>query len=136
MTIYHVGWGRGVGAAQVSTMAELDAVLDSIVVGAEGLPYSVSIVAPDGSDFPPMLEICIGNPARSFVYHVGDDGSSAWAYEPGLPPGPDFLFDYGGVVTEAWPERTRVTPSAARAAAREFIGSGSRPDNLSWDVME
>lgn len=136
MIIYHVGWGRGAGTAQVSTAAELDAVLDSIVVAPQGLPYSVSIVAPDGPDFPPMLEICVGHPERSFLYHVGDDGGRAWAYQPDLPPGSEFLFDYGGVATDAWPERTRVTPSAARDAARRFIASGGkRPRNLSWDVL-
>jgi hypothetical protein len=132
---YQVGWGRGVGAAEVATATQLDAVLDTIHVTPGELPYCVSIVVPDGSDFPVMLEICIGHPDRSFAYHVDADETSAWAYQPDLSPGPDFLFDYAGVATEAWPERTRLTPAAARSAAREFVTSGGRrPTGLTWDI--
>jgi hypothetical protein len=134
---YQVGWGRGVGAATVITGAELDAVLDRIEVPPGGLPYCVSVVAADGSDFPVMLEICVGHPTRSFVYHVGADGTSAWGYQPDVPDGPEFTFDYGGVATDAWPERTRLSPEAAREAAREFIaGGGRRPTTLAWDTGE
>ncbi|MEV0731122.1 Imm1 family immunity protein [Polymorphospora sp. NPDC050346] len=41
--------------------------------------------------------------------------------------GPTFTFDYAGTPTDAWPERTRVTPAGARAAAHEFLTSGGRP---------
>ncbi|WP_422770010.1 Imm1 family immunity protein [Plantactinospora sp. WMMC1484] len=29
-----------------------------------------------------------------------------------------------------------MRPSTARSAAREFLSSGRRPDNLSWDVVK
>jgi hypothetical protein len=136
MTFY-VSWGRGVGSAQVSTAADLDKVLDGIHMAPDGLPYSVSIFASDSSDIPVTLEIVVGHPDRSFAYHVAAEGSSAWGYQPDLSPVSGFLFDHGGVATEAWPERTRVTPTAARAAAREFVTTGGdRPSSLVWDTGE
>jgi hypothetical protein len=134
---YQVGWGRDVGAATAATVAELNAILDGIQVAPDEMPYGVSIVLPDGSDFPVMLEICVGHPTRSFAYHVDADGTSAWGYQPEVPAGPEFAFDYGGVATDAWSERTRLTPEAAREAAREFVaGGGRRPANLAWDTDE
>jgi hypothetical protein len=137
MTTYRVSWGRGDGAAVVTTVAELDAVLDTITTGPTGLPYSVSVFVDNGDDFPPMIDICVGDPDTSFAYHVAADGSSAWGYEPGVPPQADLVFDYAGQATDAWPERTRVTPGAARQAAREFVTlDGERPVNLQWDLQE
>jgi hypothetical protein len=129
-----VGWGNGAGAAEVTGSADLDAVLDTIQPG--GLPYCVSVVVPDDEvDFPVLLEICVGHPDRSFVYHVGADGSSAWGYEPDLEPIAPFDFDYCGQFTETWPERTQVTLATARAAAREFVTTGGcRPTCLSWHI--
>ncbi|MFB6393540.1 Imm1 family immunity protein [Polymorphospora lycopeni] len=134
MTI-QISWGRGAGSATVDSVTGLDTVLDSITPTG-GLPYCVSLIVPDGSDFPPMLQICVGHPERSFAYHVAADGSSGWAHQPELDNGPAFTFDYAGTPTDAWPERTRVTPAGARAAAREFLASGGgRPSNLAWDVV-
>ncbi|MFB6392834.1 Imm1 family immunity protein [Polymorphospora lycopeni] len=50
--------------------------------------------------------------------------------------GPTFTFDYAGTPTDAWPERSRVTPASAQAAAHEFLTSGGgRPSNLAWDIV-
>lgn len=132
---YRVGWGGGAGSAVVDTPGELDKVLDGITVERDDLPYCVSIsVAADDSLIPVMLQICVGHRDRSFVFHVAGDDSAAWGYEPDVEEGGDFVFDYGGVATDTWPERTRVTVSAAREAAREFVTkSGERPTNLRWD---
>ncbi|MFD6665531.1 Imm1 family immunity protein [Micromonospora chalcea] len=73
-----------------------------------------------------MLDICIGHPERSFVYHVAVDGSSAWVYQPDLEPGPVFTFEYAGTPTDVWPERTRVTNATAWQAARQFLTSGGQ----------
>ena len=137
MTTYRVSWGRGDGAAAVTSTVELDAVLDTITTGPTGLPYSVSVFVDNDDDFPPMIDICIGDPEKSFVYHVGAEGSSAWGYELGVQPQNDLVFDYAGQATDAWPERTRVTPRAARQAAREFVGrDGARPTSLQWDLQD
>ena len=130
-------WGRDAGTATIEDVAAFDAWCDTLPSSTtDALPYCVSLVIADGSDFPPMLEFCIGHAQRSFVYHVAADGTSAWGYQPELEPGPAFVFDYAGTPTDAWPERTRVTPTAARAAAREFIATaGHRPANLAWNVL-
>jgi hypothetical protein len=134
---YRVGWGGRTGTAEVYTAAELDEVLDRIHVPAGELPYSVGIVIPDDSIFPAMLEIGIGHPDRSFAYHVSHDGDSAWAYQPELEPLEGVTVNYAGTPTEIWPERARVTPGAARNAAREFVTTGGqRPSSLAWDSDE
>jgi hypothetical protein len=137
MTI-DITWGRGDGAATVASPAELDAVLDTVAQrDADDLPTCVTLVAPGGTDFPAMLDICVGHPERSFAYHVAADGSSAWGYEPDLDAGPAFTFDYAGAPTDAWPERARITNSTVRIAARQFlIKDGQRPTILSWEIME
>ncbi|WP_328418550.1 Imm1 family immunity protein [Micromonospora sp. NBC_00389] len=133
-----ITWGRGDGAASVSTVAELDATLDTISQAhTEHLPYCVTLVAHGGADFPVMLDICVGHSERSFVYHLDANGSSAWGYQPDLEPGPPFTFDYAGTPTDAWPERTRVTNTTAREAARLFLTDGGhRPGALTWETVD
>lgn len=137
---YRVAWGGGLGGVTVDTVAELDTILDTISVTPQGDPYNVSIVAqdvPSTSTIPPMVEICVGHPQRSYVYHVGAEGDSAWGYEPDLEPRAGFHVNYAGVVSEAWPERVRVTPTTARQAAREFVTHhAQRPDCLLWDTED
>ena len=66
-----------------------------------------------------------------------DKTEAAWGYQAELEPGPAFVFDYAGTPTDAWPERTRVTPAAAQAVAREFIATaGQRSANVAWNVLE
>lgn len=137
---YQVSWGRDVGSATISTIDELNAVLDTIGPVEEDIAYSVAITALDvahTATIPPLLEIGIGHPQRSFVYHVGADGTSAWGYQPDLPATPDVYADYGGVVSELWPERARVTPTTARQAAQQFLtNNAQRPTCLRWDPAE
>jgi hypothetical protein len=89
----------------VTTVADLDRVLDDIVVPAGDLPYSVGIVIPDGSPFPVMLEVGIGHPERSFAYHVAGDGSSAWGYQDELDPVDGIVVNYAGTATDLWRAR-------------------------------
>ncbi|MBM0276975.1 Imm1 family immunity protein [Micromonospora tarensis] len=131
-----ITWGRGDGAASASTVAELDAALDTIShAHTAQMPHCVSLIAASGADFPVMLDICVGHSERSFVYHVAADGSSAWGYQPDPEPGPVFTFDYAGTPTDAWPERTRATNATARQAARQLLTSGGqRPAALAGAV--
>lgn len=135
---YQITWGRGAGHAVVDTVEELDEVLDRIGPDPDGIAYSVGIIArhvTSESSIPPMLDLCIGHPTRSFVYHVGADGDSAWGYQPEIPPTPEVYANHGGSVDESWPERARVSPVMARQAAREFVLRGAqRPTCLHWDT--
>ena len=50
---------------------------------------------------------------------------------------PGIYVNDGGVVTEAWPERVRISPATARQAAREFIDRhAQRPTCLHWDTED
>ena len=137
MTTFDVTWGGDAtgGAEKVTTVEDLDRVLDSITVTPGTLPFSVAIIVPDVSRYPVTLEIGVGHPERSFAYYIGPgDDDAAWAFQPDLAPVEGILIDYAGQATEVWPERSRVSIHAARDAARRFVATGGRrPDNLAWD---
>jgi hypothetical protein len=137
VTTFDVTWGGNTtgGQDKITTVEELDQVLDSVAVSPRGLPYSVAIVIPDGSRYPVTLEIGVGHAERSFAYWIGPgDDDAAWALQPDLAPVEGILIDYAGQSTEVWPERSRVSVQAAREAARRFVATGGRrPDNVSWD---
>lgn len=135
---FRISWGGRTdgGEHTVHTADELDAALDQIAVPPGGMPYSVAIFDLGESSYP-LLEIGVGHSERSWAFHVAQDGDAAWGYQPEVEPMPGIIFDYAGQATEAWPERARLTPEAARAAAREFVASGGkRPASLSWDTDE
>ena len=135
-----VTWGRD-RRRTVSTVDELDATLDEIA--ATGTPVSVGIYPPDELDKntspwddPPSsaLEIGLGHPDRSFVIWLGLDAATATAPTAGPWPdgAPDITFDYGGDAVFTGPDRARVTPAAAREAAREYVQTGQRPTCVEW----
>jgi hypothetical protein len=132
---YAAKWGRE-PRAEFQSVAELDALLDAIEPSPEsGLPVNVSIYKLDGSDFPPTLQIGLGHPERSYVafIDVEDDERSGWAFDRAVPPWREPIrFDLGGEPTDCPQERTRVTPDAARQAAREYVESGERPAGVEW----
>jgi len=110
------------------TVAELDQVLDRISRDAEAdkAPVVVDIFPTDGSA---GLQIGVGHPQRSFVFHV----SYGFGTDPTVAPWPQTIeFDYAGEPTDYQPEETRVAPGAARAAAREYITTRQRPTCLEW----
>jgi len=137
VTTFDVTWGDDTtgGGDKVSTVAELDQVLDAIPVEPGTLPYSVAIIVPDDTRYPVTLEIGVGHAERSFAYYIGPgEDDAAWAFQPDLAPVDGIVIDYAGQATEVWPERSRVSVEAARDAARRFVTTGGhRPDNLSWD---
>jgi hypothetical protein len=82
----------------------------------------------------PALEIGVGHPERSFVVWLGPGGGLG--VEPAAPPWPEDApaigFDYGGDAVFINADRGRVTPAAAREAAREFVRTGRRPTCIEW----
>jgi len=131
---YAAKWGRE-PRVEFETADELDVLLDGIGPSSEsGLPVNVSIYPLDGSDFPPTLQIGVGHPARSYVAYLDVESDlSGWAHDANLNAWPDAIrFDLGGEPTDCPPERTRVTPDAARQAAREYIETRQRPTRVEW----
>ena len=135
-----VTWGRD-HRRTVSNVHELDAVLDEIA--STGTPTSVGIYPPDELDKdaspwddPPTsaLEIGVGHRDRSFAIWLGPDAAIATAPAAGPWPGgaQDIAFDYGGDPVFAGPDRARITPSAARDAARQYVRTGTRPTSVEW----
>lgn len=137
---YVVDWGRDDNETPVSTVDELDAVLDQIgQQAAQHGPIAVDVFPDDDQDgtepdyVPYGLEIGIGYPDRSYVSYTGEP-ASGFAYDPDLPPLEDTrTYNYGG--EPAWydPEHTRITPQQARDAAREYVRTGQRPACVRWN---
>jgi hypothetical protein len=128
-----VQWGRQ-PATTVSTIEQLDAVLDAIEQA--GRPFMVDLFDPDHDD--PwgervLIQIGVGHQERSFVMF---DADSVWATETGTPLGSEAIwFDYGGTPTGYQPRHTRVRPATARRAAHEFLVSGGqRPTCVEWSA--
>jgi hypothetical protein len=75
--------------------------------------------------------VYIGHPDRGFVLFVAHGGG--YGHEPGVGDWPEpITWDYNGQLAECKPAWTRVTPPVARAAAREYVQTGSRPGSLVW----
>jgi hypothetical protein len=121
---------------QVSTAAELDAVLDQVAAQAssEEVPYAVQIHQPGQHG---AVMIGIGHPDRSFIDWLDRSEphgtANRYGVESGLAPVAEPIgFDFYGDWTDMPPARTRITPSAAREAAREYVCTGQRPTTVEW----
>lgn len=134
MTTFFIGASNGKWSATITTVEELDRILDGLSLEPGEIPYTVAVIIPDESRrFPLMLEIGFGHPERSYAFHVGPD-DAAWAYEPGLAGVEGWVMDYGGTATDIDEDQNRVTIAGAREAARRFVATGGqRPTNLEWD---
>lgn len=140
MNIYHLEWGGwdDAGSAAVSTVEELDAVLDQVAASrdADGYSYKVGVFADDAAvgPLPIGLEITLGHPERASVLYIGPDGTGI-GYHPDTPAwdGEPVWFNASGVPTDYGPDRLRLTPAQARHAAREFVRTGHRPTTVCWD---
>ena len=120
----------------VSTVPELDAVLDRIATQAEAehLCYAAQVhhLGHHGS-----IMIGIGHPERSFIDWMDrgqpEGRNNRFAVDPALPPvAEDVPFDVYGNWSEVSPERTRVRSATAREAAREYVRTGVRPTGVHW----
>lgn len=124
--------------APVSTVADLDTVLDAVraASAAAGMPLQVDIWSGDwGGTEPlpePFVQAVVGHPERgSLIWTEG--GSVEVGVQPGLEPWPSLLcYERSARTEELDGEWTRVTPQCVRDALAELIGTGARPRNLAW----
>ena len=138
MTRYEISWGYDPHIVRfVESVNELDVVLDEATQSQDedGLHFVIDLVDPDRKqgeiDIPLGLHFGIG-PGYAKVIWTGPGENIG--FESGIEPYGGVLpeFDYGGVPTEETPGTLRVSPAAAREAAREFVESGQRPTCLEW----
>lgn len=118
-TRFVVEWGRG-NERTITTPDELDAVLDEIepLRGHGNAPFAVTVYPTDDDER--SIQFGVGRPARSFMLRVEPDGG--YDVDDTLDELPVLLtWDTGGQATEFLPEWTRITPAAAREAAREYV---------------
>jgi hypothetical protein len=120
----------------VTTVAELDDVLDRIAAQAadEELPYGVQIHRPGRHG---AIMLGVGHPERSFLDWLDRSQPHGTADRYGVqrdvPPATDRIaFDIYGHWSELDPERTQITAMVARDAAREYVRTGTQPNNVEW----
>jgi len=135
---YDVWYGRH-GREPVSSVAELDTVLDAVQRqrGDGGAPFVVTIVpVVEDAEFDelPGLQVGVGLDDRAFVFFSAADGhGTGYGVEPGITQWPTVLaWDYSGQWTDYEPAKTRVTLATAREAARQYVTTGRRPINVQW----
>ncbi|MGA8115901.1 MAG: Imm1 family immunity protein [Actinocatenispora sp.] len=139
MTTFTVAWGRddtqpdGQHSVQVSTVAELDDVLDRIE--ATGAAFAVDIYRTDDPhEIPYGLQLGVGHQHRPFLLYAGDAPAGGLGVDTAVEEWPeDIEFDTGGEPTGYGPDRTRVTAEQARHAAGEYVTTGRRPTTGTWN---
>jgi hypothetical protein len=117
---------------------ELDALLDRATAerGDNGLPHEVWVFNWGTNDEFLGIRLGVGHPERSFVHFI--DGSvTEFGYEPNLGYGRRLVFNQvrDSSPLSHPPGLTRVTPTIARHAAREYVTTGRRPTCLHWQPL-
>jgi hypothetical protein len=120
----------------VTTVAELDAVFARVEAQAaeEELPYGIQVW---NQDLPAAVMLGLGHPERTFLDWLDRSEphgvANRYAVQSELPPIEESVgFDIFGHRSERGPKRTRVTPAAAKDAAREYLRTAARPTNVEW----
>jgi hypothetical protein len=120
----------------VTTVAELDAAFARVEAQAaeDGVPYGVQVWNPD---LRASVMLGLGQNERTFLDWLDRSEphgrANRYAVQPGTEPIEESLgFDVFGHWSERGPKRTRVTPAAAKDAAREYLRTAARPTNVEW----
>ena len=122
-----LNWGEN--EVVVSSVQELDALLDSLTVEAEqDTPFMVALSREDES----TLSIGLGRPESVASYVPGSlDPPYLVSRGKGEGDGPVEFF-FGGQMTE-FPPTSAVPVEAARDALRVFFETGELSPNLDWE---
>lgn len=118
--------------ADVSTAAELDALLDRIEAdpAVSEAPPLVELVTSDESR---ALDIGLARPGYSVVIWHDDDADEVLSSRGAISVPSDAAFDFGGTWTHI-PDGSAIPVDLARQAAREFMTTGCRPTCIEWQV--
>lgn len=122
-----------------STAAELEEALDEAGAYARSaalsdLPHGVGVQVYDKATGGSLM-FSVGL-ERTFLDWIDATTSARTsAYAPEVEPWhEDLAFDLYGSWQELPPEETRITAKIARAAALEYLRTGERPTNVTWQV--
>jgi ethanolamine utilization protein EutQ (cupin superfamily) len=127
-----VYYRRGQEPARVSTVAELDELLDRLHAdpAVRDAPPLVELVTADESR---ALDVGLARPAYSVLLWHDDDADEVLASEGTIATDDDAAFNFGGTWTHI-PDRSAIAVDLARRAAREFLTTGRRPTCVEWKL--
>jgi immunity protein Imm1 of predicted polymorphic toxin system len=124
-----VEWGED-GTAWVSSVAELDALLDKLAREAAAKPFMVDLVSPSGDS----LSIGLGS-KKSVLSWIPSGGNPPYYASKGNPEADGaVVFFYRGSWSE-FPGWSAISIAAARAAMRTFFQTGARPTTVEWEEV-
>jgi hypothetical protein len=118
-------WDRN-SEADVSTLTELDALVDRLEESAVGEPFLVELVAPDGAS----LSVGLGRPTTVVNYTSGSL-DPPYFQSLGDQGDDELVFWYRGEWSE-FPPESAVPRDVGREALRRFFTEGHRPENVVW----
>jgi hypothetical protein len=120
----------------VATVGELDAVFARVEVQAaeDGVAYGVQVW---NRELRASVMLGVGHPERAFLDWLDRSEphgrANRYGFQPGTAPIEESLgFDVFGHWSERGPKRTRVTPTVAKGAARQYLDTAARPTNVEW----
>jgi len=128
----NVYYQRGQEPAQVSTVAELDELLDRLHFDPvlRDAPPLVELVTPDETR---ALDVGLARPDYSVLLWHDDDADEVLASKGTIGTNTDAAFNFGGTWTHI-PDRSAIPIELARQAAREFLTTGRRPTCVEWKL--
>jgi len=135
---YLARWGES--ARTIATPAEAEELVDDLArdYGPDGTRGIVVGIGPEGRAI--ELEVAINtDEGRACLYWLGQHPE--YAVEAGIPAHPRAVPVWSYRDGEELPQRriptdqTRLTPGRALAAVCEYVETGSRPDNVSWQPL-
>jgi hypothetical protein len=115
------------GQQRIGSQAELDELLDR--VARLPRPTWVELVSADELA---TMNIGLGAAFSSLTLYDDVDGSAKYRSAGTLDEPQEATFDYGGVPTTMG-KASAITLREARAAAAEFLATGRRPEQVTWE---
>jgi hypothetical protein len=124
-----IEWGESDGE-WVTTIEELDRLLDALVLQAADRPFVVELISPKGD----TLSVGLGlkESVLSWVPAGGDP--PYFTSEGNLQADGTVVFFYRGDWSE-FPRWSAIPVEAAREAVSEFWHTGQRPTSVKWEEV-